>query len=215
MDVDDRAGEVAERAVELESQGMLDDAIALLATEQIELNHPGLWHNLGRLQLDAERFDDAIESYSRAIQLGYPSHVSRGLVYDVTMRNAEAEADYRTALGIDPNDVEALVNLGTLMVEVGRVREALELLYAAANLDPTANWQRAEALLAVDQPGLALEAAEIAIAEGEPRANLEKALALVALSRDPIPAFEEAVKAGAGGAEVAYVTYLELGREGQ
>ncbi len=103
--------------------------------------------------------------------------MSRGLVYDCTMRNSEAEADFRTALGIDPNDLEALVNLGTLMVEVGRLREALELLDAAANLDPTANWQRAEALLALDRPSLALEAAEISIAEGEPRGNLEKTLA--------------------------------------
>ncbi|MDO7880712.1 tetratricopeptide repeat protein [Salinibacterium soli] len=209
MDDDDKATAADAVAQSLASKGDIPAAIQYLTDAQRTLNHYGLWHNLGRLQVSAGDYEGAIDSFSRAIQHDYnPSLVSRGLAYEYLLMNAEATADYLEALRRDPGDLEALINLGTLYVEEGQLPSARELLERAAAIDPTANWQLSDVYLESADWNGAIAVADLAIAAGEPRAHLARALAREALGDDPVPDFRAAVEAGARTAESELERYL-------
>lgn len=211
VDDDDEATAADAVAQSLASEGDIPAAIEYLTEVQRTLNHYGLWHNLGRLQVTVEQYEGAIDSFSRAIHQDYkPSLVSRGLAYEHLLMNAEARADYLEALRCDPDDLEALINLGTLYVEEGQLQSARELLERAAAIDPTVNWQLSDVYLESADWNGAIAVADLAIAAGEPRAHLERALAREALGDDPVADFRAAVEAGAITAESELERYLRM-----
>jgi tetratricopeptide (TPR) repeat protein len=106
--------------------------------------HPCLWHNLGKARSDSEDFPGAVVACTKAIDLGYPSQVNRGFVFEQIEQPEAAKKDYLDALAESPNDVVAMINLGTLELSLGNTGEALRWLTAAAGLDRKANWQLAE-----------------------------------------------------------------------
>jgi len=71
------------------------------------------------------------------------SHQAFGLVALVSRQWSCAEAHFRRALAIDPQDVEVLNNLGVALFRQGRHLEALERLHDAARLDPTSDLTKA------------------------------------------------------------------------
>jgi len=208
--------EVAAEALRLENADDLEGA-----QRQLELgvasheNSGGLWHNLGLIRSRNGDPEGAIEAYSRAIELGYPSHVNRGVNYELLQLGAEAVSDYLAALAKEPDNLDALIDLGTLYVSQGEVESAERLLSRAAALDEKANWQLADAYSLKGDPASARESLLRAIAAGESRAYLDLA-ELTANSHDSSLAedyFLEAIRAGAVLARRQYAEYLdEIGK---
>jgi tetratricopeptide (TPR) repeat protein len=211
----DRSEAAADRAQELEDHGDLQGAIDVLsAAVRDGSSHPGLWHNLGLLRIGRGEWDLALEAFTEAIRRGYPSQVNRGLAFEKVGDAENAGWDYREALLRDPEDVDALVNLGTLEHARENTREAEDLLRAAARLDPKANWQLADVFIATDRNGEALEALDRAIEAGESRAYLDRARLLSTQSAaDASADFVMAINAGLVAARCDYAVYLDrLGR---
>lgn len=171
-----------------------------------------LWDRLGTIQSELGKTEEAIHSLSAAIDLGHvESRVNRGLCFEAIGRPSEAEADYRAVLSVHPDDVDALVDLGTLQLSNGDTQGALETLTRATALDPQANWQLSSALEAAGDVEGAIRAARAAVASGEERAYLE--LAELLMDRAPrektISYFEKAIKAGRAWARRELIVFLD------
>ena len=98
------------------------DAYELLLEAKADL--PDSWYNLGWLQRKARRFEAALESYGRALDLGIGDaeevHLNRAVIFsDHLHRPEDAERELRAALGKNPNYVPALLNLGNLHEDLG------------------------------------------------------------------------------------------------
>ena len=97
---------------------------------------PDSWYNLGWLQRKARRFEAALESYARALELGIRDpeevYLNRAVIFsDHLARPGEAEQELRAALDKNPNYVPALLNLGNLKEDLGD-REAARVAYQRA-----------------------------------------------------------------------------------
>jgi tetratricopeptide (TPR) repeat protein len=203
---------VAENAEILRNSGDVSGAISLL--EQAirgGAQHPGLHNNVGLLYSQEQRWADALEAFNRAIAGGYPSQLNRGLAQEMLGNHLEAEADYLCALETNPQDPAALVNLGTLMLQSGRVVEAKSILEHAAAIDPKAHWQLADVFEALTDSHSALQQLNLAIDAGESRAYLDRALLTAdMLSFEEVSAdFERAIVAGARTARSDYAVFLD------
>ncbi len=171
----------------------------------------GVWHNLGKLRFDFGDFLGATEAYTHAIEKGYTaSYVNRGLCFEQLDDTQAAYSDYMAALEQDPDDVKALIDLGTLELENGDVDGARLHLTAAAGIDPRANWQLADVLIRASDRHGARELLSKAIAAGELRAYLELA-ELADTEGDPRAEeyFRHAVSSGARDARREYVIFLD------
>ncbi|RYH02043.1 tetratricopeptide repeat protein [Salipiger sp. IMCC34102] len=134
--------------------GRVDNLVYLEQTEAaIEVadalarSHPDLpfvQSRLGDVLRGADRFDDAYDAYSRAIDL-YPAsdpnlwiiHYSRAIAaFDMDDWTA-AEADFRRALELEPGRPEVLNFLGYSLVERGeKLDEALDMIERAVEARP-------------------------------------------------------------------------------
>ena len=112
---------------------------------------------------------------------------------------------------MNPDDVDALVDLGTLCLVLDDLPKAKALLVEAAGLDARANWQLAEYFISIDDPAAAEEKIRLAIAAGEQRAYLD--LALLTSGSSPEAEvrtyFEKASDAGAPSAASQFAVYLD------
>ncbi|MBO9625161.1 MAG: tetratricopeptide repeat protein [Microbacterium sp.] len=131
--------------------------------------------NLGLVSMGLEDYPRAIEEYTAIGALEVDGLVNRGLAYDRLGEVDLARADYRAALATAPDDVAALINLGTLEFAEGAVEVAQELLERASALDPQAGWQLSDVLRHDGDLDAAAEALQAAIRAGEPRAYLDLA----------------------------------------
>ena len=112
-------------ASRLRTLGRVDEAIG--AYERLLEANPDLpdsWYNLGWLQRKARRFEAALESYGRALDLGIGDpeevHLNRAVILsDHLHRPEDAERELSGALGKNPNYVPALLNLGNLHEDLG------------------------------------------------------------------------------------------------
>jgi tetratricopeptide (TPR) repeat protein len=97
-------------------------------------------NNKGLALLQAERYEEAIENFSRAIALIPDSvlvYVNRADAYVQSGQIANGLQDYQQALEIDPNFAPAYLNRGTAFVNLDRYDEAFSDLTRAVELDPT------------------------------------------------------------------------------
>src|SRR5580698_9012511 len=123
-------------ATQLRLQNRVPEAIE--AYRRILVRLPGQaesWFNLAVLQRQAHRFEEALESYQRALNAGvsHPeeAHLKRSVIYtDYLRRYAEAESELRLALSLNPAFTPALLNLGNLCEDLGRRAEALRVYEA-------------------------------------------------------------------------------------
>lgn len=87
--------------------------------------------NLGLIQVREQQFDRAIRSLTRLIQLGGVDALSYGLLgyaYSSRQDHLAAESAYRTALLLDPENVEWRLGLTRCVVRQGKHAEAAALL---------------------------------------------------------------------------------------
>jgi tetratricopeptide (TPR) repeat protein len=129
-------------AAQLQRQNRVPEAIE--AYRRVLARWPGqaeTWFNLGVLQRQAHRFEEALDSYQRALDAGVsrPEEVrlNRGVIYtDYLRRYAEAEHELRLALSLNPAYTPALLNLANLCEDLGRRAEALTLYARILALEP-------------------------------------------------------------------------------
>ncbi len=145
----------------------------------------------------------------------------RGLVLENGGKLDEAEAAYRRALEIDPNNPHAVDSLGRLTAESGRSEEALSLLCDSpvkrvpAELEPSLRCS--EQLLALGRPAKAIEALESALREFPWSAPVAMTLARLYLDqKDPDSAERLARRAVRfGGGRKANELLEAIQKEGQ
>ncbi len=137
------------RADALRSSGRTDTAIEVL--EQLASDFPELpsVHTaLGDLQRQTDNFAAAIVSYDRALELteeGARSewflHYVRGICHERLDNWPEAEADFRAALEIRPDQPQVLNYLGYTMVEKKiNLDEALDMIERAVAARPESGY---------------------------------------------------------------------------
>ena len=105
---------------------------AAVAPDEAESTAEG--HYLHALDLEALSPKEAIEEYLRALELDpflADAHVNLGRLYHRSGERGRAEAHYRDAVRLAPEDPVPHFNLGTLLEEQGR-REEAALAYAQA-----------------------------------------------------------------------------------
>lgn len=129
-------------ASQLRGAGRIEEACAaykrLLAAKP---DLPDSWFNLGLLQRQSRAFDDSLESYQRAIDLGVSgpeeAHLNRAVILsDHLHRPEDAESELNAALARNPDYVPALLNLGNLLEDLGRRDEARKAYVRALDVDP-------------------------------------------------------------------------------
>ena len=109
---------------------------------------PTVHTTLGDTYRRLERFDDAIAPYSRAIELvgtpernHWPLFFSRGIAYEREDRWPEAEADFRKALELRPDEPQVLNYLGYSLVEMQtNLDEALNMIERAVAGRPNSGY---------------------------------------------------------------------------
>ncbi|MFZ1964645.1 MAG: tetratricopeptide repeat protein [Roseiarcus sp.] len=132
--------------LELESIGRADDAMKRL--REIVAAKPkdvDAWSALGSLQRTAKKYDDAAASYDKAIELvGTPDKSNwtlfyfRGICYERAKQWPKAEADFKKALELYPDQPLVLNYLGYSWVDQGvNLDEAFKMLRRAVDLRPS------------------------------------------------------------------------------
>jgi tetratricopeptide (TPR) repeat protein len=129
-------------AEQLLAQGRVAEALA--AHEQLLAQRPAWadpWYNLGYLQNAARRYEAALASYARALDLGAAGpeeiHLNRAVILAERLgRTDDAERELRLALARAPRYLPALVNLGNLYEQRGQRREAHEAYARVLEVDP-------------------------------------------------------------------------------
>lgn len=95
---------------------------------------PGVLAQQGAAALEARRFDEAFEAFTRATTL-LPREAAlwygAGLAAFMLGRNADAEAALGRAVDVDPRFTDASALLGEVQYRAGRVREAMATYEAA------------------------------------------------------------------------------------
>src|SRR5436853_3158950 len=89
------------------------------------------------------RFQDAVETFKRAIQLKpdyAEAHNDLGMAYCRLNRNDEAIESFRQAIRLNPRLAEAYYNLGTAYYNLGRLQEAMTSFKQAVGLKPDYAW---------------------------------------------------------------------------
>lgn len=119
------------------------------------------WYNLGLLERAAERPEEAIIAYQKAIE-ARPKYLAAinnlGLVYSDLGRHDEAEAEFRRALATSPKYTAAWVNLARAHAARGRADEALSAYRHALEIDPTDRTARLQVAVTLRKTGKADEA---------------------------------------------------------
>ncbi len=99
------------------------------------------WYNLAILQRETARFEDALDSYQRALAAGISRpeevHLNRSVIYSDFLRDhAAAAAELQHALTLNPGYTHALLNLAILYEDLGKRAEASSLYARILAIDP-------------------------------------------------------------------------------
>jgi tetratricopeptide (TPR) repeat protein len=133
---------VLKEAGALRERGQFADAAARY--EQVVAAAPHLataWYNLGFCQRMTGRFEEALQSYRRAIEGGLSgaeeAHLNRAVILgDVLRRESEAGHELDKALALNPRYLPALLNRGNLAEDMGQRDTAIGLYERALAAAP-------------------------------------------------------------------------------
>ncbi|UCC94803.1 MAG: tetratricopeptide repeat protein [Candidatus Omnitrophota bacterium] len=96
-------------------------------------------YNLGNIYESMARYEEAIASYRKAINLepDYPKpYYNLGIVYQGLGNTEEAIILYEEAIAMNPNYIEAYNNLGNAYRTIGRAETAIAIYKKALEADP-------------------------------------------------------------------------------
>jgi tetratricopeptide (TPR) repeat protein len=141
-----RVGADIQAGLSLDALGRSDDAIKRLH-EIVAANPKDIdaWSALAGLQRSAKKFDEAADTYTKAIDLvGTPDRSNwtlfyfRGICFERIKQWPKAEADFKKALELYPDQPLVLNYLGYTWVDQGvNLEEAFKMLRKAVDLRPT------------------------------------------------------------------------------
>ncbi len=109
--------------------GRYGEALEFITAVMADRELPGLHGELGTALLGLSRFEEAIGSYERALELQpnlSSAHLNRGHALRALGRNEEALTAYERAIGSSPQFFEAQVGRAEVLLDLGRGQEALE-----------------------------------------------------------------------------------------
>lgn len=89
------------------------------------------------------RYDDAKQDYDRAIEMQAdhaPAYLSRGTLYWIEAALASAEADFRSAIRLEPENDFYYGRLAVTLIEQDRNSEATDMYRQAFESDPSRDW---------------------------------------------------------------------------
>ena len=113
---------------------------------------------------DMQNYAKGLEEFDLALRLN-PTSVeilsSRGLTKQLMGDHEGAETDLKAALGITPNDPNALCNLGNLQLARGNVSEAAESYQKALTANPKDSQIRMNLALTLERMGAQRAAADV------------------------------------------------------
>jgi Flp pilus assembly protein TadD len=147
-DVSYHAAELG-RAGALRSQDKLDEATQVLrGLTESHGDLPIVHSTLGDLERQQENYAEATTSYSRALELftevtprQWYLYYTRGISYERQGEWDKAEADFRKALELRPDQPQVLNYLGYSLVEKQmKLDEALDMIQRAAAAQPNAGY---------------------------------------------------------------------------
>ncbi|MBN2491396.1 MAG: tetratricopeptide repeat protein [Planctomycetes bacterium] len=98
-----------------------------------------VWNNLAWYYHDRRQLAEAAKHYKKALEYAPDDPVIKcgaAKVMNDLNRNQEAEQLWQDALGIDPNNVDALMNYGWFLKKHGRPKEAAEKFAKVVEVDP-------------------------------------------------------------------------------
>jgi tetratricopeptide (TPR) repeat protein len=133
-------------ALEFDAIGRSEEAMTRMqALVAAHPQDPEAWSALGSLQRSAKKFEEAAQSYDKAIALlGTPDrsywtlYYFRGICYERSKDWPKAEADFKKALELFPEQPLVLNYLGYSWVDKGlNLDEAFKMLRRAVDLRPT------------------------------------------------------------------------------
>jgi tetratricopeptide (TPR) repeat protein len=162
--------------------------------------------------LREKRFAKAAEAFRKALETGAGEDATVWANYGVALERlgdpAGAERSYRKALELQPGNVRAHYNLGTLLASRGDRRQGIEHLETAARLDPDSRdalFNLGQALTEAGEPARALEIWDrlLKLSPQDPVARFQRAQALSALGRHGEAAAELETVIAAAPVEVA------------
>ncbi|MHC4197743.1 MAG: tetratricopeptide repeat protein, partial [Planctomycetota bacterium] len=108
---------------------------------------PEVWDYQGLMQTDLERYDAALKSFQKAIEIDpnfFPAWHNMGMALDQMGRTREALDAYKRSLGINPDFDVAWYNMASAQAALKDHRNALESLANAVRLNPQIKgWARA------------------------------------------------------------------------
>src|SRR6185295_15577092 len=116
------------------------------------------WRNLGLIQARAERYDDAIASFSKMLELGGSDSISLGLLGTAYMAKEDflaAETAFRQALLLEPTNASWRIGLARSVVKQEKYEEAAALLAVLIEKEPERSefwFLQANAFLGMKQP---------------------------------------------------------------
>ncbi|PRX37298.1 Flp pilus assembly protein TadD, contains TPR repeats [Meinhardsimonia xiamenensis] len=137
------------RAEALHASGKVEEAIATLrALAEEHPDNPSVHVSLGDMLRREERYAEAAEGYSRAIALydepergQWVVYFGRGICYERTGEWEKAEADFRKALELEPDQPQVLNYLGYSYVEMNiNLDEAMDLIKRAVEARPDSGY---------------------------------------------------------------------------
>lgn len=94
------------------------------------LNESFLYQYMGLFYLETNRLDEALNSFDVSIKkdsTNTQAYINRGYLFQTHQEYALAERDYKIALKISPTDNQLYINYGSLLYELGRNKEAVDL----------------------------------------------------------------------------------------
>jgi len=128
------------QAITMQSQGRIDDAVALFKTAlDIDQNNAAALYSLALITLNSGRFDDAYVLSSRGVKAApsfAPLHFVHGAILQSLGRKEEALRNFDDALNLDPNYVAVLLNSGAMLRSMFRHKEALERFNKRLAIEP-------------------------------------------------------------------------------
>jgi len=126
----------------LEARDFSSARASLQRAVELAPDDADIHYRLGLLHSDLRDFPRALACFDQALRLDrghYRALNNRGTALQMLGRWAEAEEAFRQVMGMAPETLQPYVNLGHLLEERGRPREAAEVYRAAVarNLEPS------------------------------------------------------------------------------
>ena len=123
----------------LSDLALLDVEGAKIADEDSRQSQARRWIDIGFKQYFKGEYDDAIESYSKAIELtpnNVNGYLGRGLAYEEKDQYIKAIEDYGKVISLEPNNASLYTGRGHVYEEIGQYDKAIDDYKRAIALNP-------------------------------------------------------------------------------